>query len=143
MTGATLSEIEELFAETIKKVANMDGMMQTLMATQATIAKAHGDVGIALTMMAKTFEKTEERQNQLENTNVELYKEKGIPPKIFLLVTSTFAIMLILGAVWVTDTFIKASFTTFEAGRKEDTKKIESSINKAKTEAVEKLKDGN
>lgn len=122
--SVTLAEIESLFEETIMTVKDMDGMLRTTVATQATMAKAHSDIGNAFTMLAKTFERVELRQEQLEQTNNDLYRSKGVDPKIFFMVVTTLAIVIILGAVWVTDTFIKASFTSFEAGKKEVIKEI-------------------
>lgn len=116
MSDALLANIDKISSETLDRVKGMDNMLQTIANTNAIIAKAHSDVGNAFLMMAKTFDKVEERQEKLENTNTSLYKEKGIPPKIFLIVTCTLAVVIVLGAVWVTNTFIRASFTSIEAG---------------------------
>lgn len=35
------------------------------------------------------------------------------------MVTATLAVVIVAGAAWVTNTFIKASFTSFEVGMKE------------------------
>lgn len=106
------------------------------------MAKAHSEIASAFTMLAKTFEKTEERQTQLENTNTKLYEAKGVSPQIFLMVTGALSLISILLAVWITDTSIKASFTGIEAGRKEDIQELQSSIYEAKQEVVEEIKDG-
>lgn len=118
---ASLAEIEALFADSIIKIGDINGMMQTVVATQATLATAHAEIGKAVTMLAKTFEKVEERQSQLEKTNTELYTARGVPPTVFFIVVSTLSALLILGGIWVTDTFIKASFSSFEAGKKQIT----------------------
>jgi len=142
MSGVTLAEIENLFSDTITTVKDMDGMLRTVIATQATMAKAHSDIGSAFTMMARTFEKVEERQNQLELTNTSLYRDKGIPPNIFFIVSATLCVVIVLGAVWITDTFIKASFTNLEAGRRKDISQIQTSIDEKAKEILEEVKDG-
>lgn len=117
--------------------------MRSIVETNETMARAHAEIGNAFSMLARTFEKTEQRQHQLEATNNKLYENKGISPQIFLLVTGVLSLLLILGTIWITDTSIKATFTSFEAGRKEDVKKLQSSIDEAKEEVVvEELKDG-
>lgn len=145
MTGgpATLAEIEDLFADTIMTVGEMNGTLKTVLATQATMARAHTDIGVAVTLMAKTFEKLEERQGNLEKTNNDLYKEKGVSPKIFMMVTGVLGLVIILGAVWVTDTFIKASYNSLEAGRRKSLQEIQSSLDDTKKEIVDELKHGN
>ncbi len=139
--SVTLAEIEDLFAETIIKVSDMNGMLQTQIATQATMARAHSDVGSAFLLIAQTLRKTEERQDQLEQTNNDLYKEKGIPPNIFFIVAGTLCIVIVLGAIWITDTFVKASLTNIEAGKRQVTD-IKSSIDKSAKEIIGEVKDG-
>lgn len=137
---ATMDQIQEYFEDHLKRVSDMDGMLKTIAATQATMAKAHSDVGTAFTMMAKTFEKVEERQSQLETNNLQLYKDKGIPPNIFFTVVGSLAVVLILGATWITNTFIKASFTSFEAGVKQNTEQIQTSIKQSEKEILDEIR---
>jgi len=119
MSEALLLGIDEKSTETLRTIKGIDGMLKTIIETHVTMAKAHSDIGNAFTMMAKTFDKVEQRQNKLEDTNTAMYKEKGIPPNIFFTVAATLCMVIILGAVWITNTFIKASLTTFEAGKKD------------------------
>lgn len=116
--SASLGEIEELFAESIVKIGDINGMMKTVLATQATLAKSHSDIATAFTLMAKTFEKSEQRQERLEDTNNKLYREKGVPFQLFLMVVASLCGVIILVAVQSTDTFVKATLTSFEAGKK-------------------------
>ncbi len=133
MNGASLAEIEDLLSGTMMSVQDTKAMIQTMLSTQTTIAEAQRVMSNATQQLADTFNRMETRQVALEATNLSLYKDKGIAPNIFFLVTGTLCGVIILGAIWLTDTSIKATLTSFEAGKKQ----IEQSLNEVKN-SIEK-----
>lgn len=139
MGGATLAEIEDLLSDSLLNISDTKSMVQTMLTTQTIIAESQKSMALATESIARTFEKLEERQRTLEETNKDLYRNKGIAPNIFFLVTGTLCSVIVLGAVWLTDTSIKATLTSFEAGKKQ----LESSLKEAKTDIINEVKHGN
>lgn len=119
MTEEILERVEALAVDTKTQMSHMGEDIHVIKDSQVVMAKAHESLATAAQSMADTFKRAEERQARLEDTNQELYKDKGITPSAFLLVTSTLCGVIILGAVWLTDTSIKATLTSFEAGKKQ------------------------
>jgi len=131
MNGVTLSEIEELLSETILKVSTMDITLNRLASSSERMSNAAES-------MARTYDKTEKRQQVLEEMNIKLYEKKGIAPNIFFMVTGTLCAVILLLAIWITDTYFKASLTSLEAGKKQ----IEETLDKVKTEIISEVNNG-
>ena len=131
MSNVTLGEIKDLLSDTIEKVTNMDVTMNRLASSSERMSQAASS-------MATTYDKTEKRQQTLEEMNIKLYEKKGISPDIFFMVTGTLCGVIVLLAIWITDTYFKASLTSIEAGKKQ----LEESLNKVKEEIVSEVKDG-
>jgi hypothetical protein len=131
VSNVTLGEIKDLLSDTIEKVTNMDVTMNRLASSSERMSQAASS-------MATTYDKTEKRQQTLEEMNIKLYEKKGISPDIFFMVTGTLCGVIVLLAIWITDTYFKASLTSIEAGKKQ----LEESLNKVKEEIVSEVKDG-
>ncbi len=121
MCSATLGEIEDLFSDTMTKVEDTHKRLVELENVAMINARAHETIAQAIQLMSQTFKSAEERQGSLEETNQELYKAKtsSVSPTAFLLVVGTLCVVIVLGAVQMTDTYVKATATSFEAGRKQ------------------------
>lgn len=137
MPGITIGEIEELFSNTILQVTDNRATLVALLATQNVIADSQRIMAEAVKSMADTFKRVEDRQEKLENINISLYNSKGVSPNVFFLVTGTLCSVIVLGAIWLTDTSIKATLTSFEAGKKQ----LEL-IKEAKDEIIDKVENG-
>lgn len=134
---ATVGDMESLLGDTIMQVSTIEKNLAQIAQTQHLMAEAHGTIAEAIKSMADTFKRAEERQDKLETTNQNLYKEKGVSPNVFFLVTGTLCGVIILGAVWVTDTSIRATLTSFEAGKTQAKE-----LSEVKKEIINEARDG-
>jgi len=115
----TVQKVEELLHDTLKEVTGMSKDMEAVKHSQVVMARSHETLAIAAKSMAATFEKSEERQSKLEQTNQALYRHKGVSPNVFFLVTGTLCGVITLGMVAITNTSVKATITSFEAGKRQ------------------------
>lgn len=135
---STVEKIEEVLTAILnKEIAGMSKDMQDVKASQLAMSGAHEILALAAKSMANTFERAESRQSALEQTNQNLYKDKGITPNVFFLVTGTLCAVIVLGAVWLTDVSVKATLTSFEAGKRQA-----ETLQAVKKEIIEEVKDG-
>lgn len=135
----TARKVEELLNGTLKEITGLSADMEIMKHNQAIMAASHQTLALAAKSVADTLAKTEDRQSRLEKTNESLYQSKGVSPNVFFLVTGTLCVVIVLGAIWITDTSVKATLTSFEAG-----KKIVQGIREEMVEdAKENAKDGN
>ncbi len=134
--SATIAEIESLLSETIMDVKDTNNRIDKLEDAAMLMAKSYETISEAAKSMAETFKRAETRQERLETTNHALYKEKGVSPNVFFLVTGTLCTVIVMGAVWVTDSSIKATLTSFEAGRAQAKQ-----LNEVKNEIIDEVKE--
>lgn len=131
----TAATLEKLLTTTLTELSGMSRDMETMKVSQLTMAEAHKGLASAAQSMAETFRRAEERQERLEETNRSLYKDKGITPNVFYTVTLTLCSVIILGAAWITDTSVKATLTSFEAGKRQA-----ETVQKVKEEIIKEVK---
>lgn len=137
MEPFAVKEIQATLTNTLNEMALVGKDIEEIKSTQQIMAKSHEIIAEAAKQMSETFRRAEIRQENLELTNRTLYKEKGVSPNVFFLVTGTLCAVIILGAVWITDTSVKATLTSFEAGRKQA-----EALSDAKHEIIAGIKDG-
>lgn len=137
---ATVAEVESLLGDTMNKVEDTNRRIAKIEDAAMINAKAHETVAQAITMMAQTFKLAEDRQGRLESTNQELYKAKNqsVSPNVFFMVTGTLCAVIIMGGVWITNTSIEATLTSFKAGKESAEKLAE-----VKQELIQEKRDGN
>jgi hypothetical protein len=153
MREAEAELVREMLTGVIsKEISAISKDVQDIKTSQLDMSASHHMLAEAARSMAETFARSEERQSKfeehqvkyeerqttLEQTNQFLYKDKGITPNVFFLVTGTLCAVIILGVIWITNTSVKASLTSFEAGKNQA-----EALQAAKKEIIEEVKDGN
>jgi len=135
---ASVADIESILSDTVEKVADikdetsrikilsellpeMSSMMKAIVTSQSIMAEA-------ATSMAKTFDRAEVRQAQLEVNNTKLYEHKGVSDGIFKMVVGTLLVVIVALVVWGTGLNLKGSFTNLEISQKQNTRAIQGSI---------------
>lgn len=153
---ATLAEIESLFSDTMEKVADTNGqiseikevlralpemnaMMKAMVNTQTLISNSQVVMAEAASSMAKTFEKSEKRQEQLETNNAKLYEHKGVSNGVFSMVVGTLLLVIVALVIWGTGLNLKGSFTNLEISQQRNTKELKNSIEHSAEEVIQEV----
>ena len=134
-----LGEIESLFSDTMLKVESTYKRIEKIEEAAMINAKAHETIAHAIELMAQTFKRVEERQDKLEEVNQELYRTKvgAVTPNVFFMVTGTLCTVIIMGGIWITNTSIEATLTSFKAG-KEQAEKLSKAVEEIKAAGEER-----
>ncbi len=140
MCSATLGQIEELLSDSMTKIEDTHKRLAVIEEANLINARAHETIAQAVQLMAKTFKHSEDRQDKLEVTNQELYKAKtsAVSPNVFFMVTGTLCAIIIMGGIWITNTSIEATLTSFKAGKEQAEK-----MSQMTDRLIDEVKDGN
>lgn len=115
------------------KVLPEAGLMLKAMVTNQTAMTE------AAKSMAKTFERAEIRQAQLELNNTKLYEHKGVSDRVFAMVVGTLLLVMIALIIWGTGLNLKGSLTNLEISQQQNIKELQSSVKTSTNEILEEV----